>query len=71
MLHISYYNATHGNLMYARKVGRRWSSGTVASRGDVGWNNALALKRDGQPHYYDATSGNLRHAVRTLAVIDR
>jgi hypothetical protein len=34
---------------------------------------SIDIDRFGQPHisYYDATSGNLRHAVRTLAVIDR
>jgi len=61
--HISYYDATDGNLKFARFDGTVWIIQTVDSGGDVGQYSSLALDQVGCPHisYYDATNGNLKY----------
>lgn len=72
VLHVSYYNATSGNLQYAQKIsGQGWTSHTVASRGDVGESNALALGRRAtyavEPRiaYHDVTRGTISYAYHS------
>src|SRR5262245_4184485 len=49
--HITYYDATGGNLKYARRVGGSWIVETAdGSANDVGESSALALDNDGNPH---------------------
>jgi hypothetical protein len=62
--HISYYDDTYGDLMYARWTGSAWSIQTVDSAGDVGWDTSIALDSSNRPHisYYDATNRNLKYA---------
>lgn len=75
--HISYYNATSGDLMYARWTGSTWSIGVVDSAGDVGRYSSLALDSTGDAHiaYYDAGNGDLKYASGsgagwTIAIVD-
>ncbi|MGC9025187.1 MAG: PKD domain-containing protein, partial [Chloroflexia bacterium] len=64
--HIAYYNATNGDLRYARYDQVAWFTETVAAAGDVGYHASLALDAAGQPHiaYYDLTNGELRYVWR-------
>ena len=59
--HISYCDASNGDLKYARWDGSAWHIETVHSYGDVGWYSSLALDAVGYPHisYYDASNGDL------------
>ncbi len=61
--HISYYDATNGDLKYARQSGS-WQVETVDSAGDVGQYTSIALDGAGRPHisYYDATNDTLKYA---------
>ena len=72
VLHISYYDATNGNLKYAQKPsGQGWANYTVTGRGDVGESNSLALGRRGiyagDPRiaYHDVTRGTIAYAYLT------
>jgi hypothetical protein len=68
VIHISYYDASNGNLAYARGLpGPKWRHETVVHAGDVGQHNTLVLASNGQPHvvYHDATEGKMGHARRT------
>ena len=48
--HISYYNATHGALLYTHREGYRWFTSTVDSDlGQTGEHTSLALNAQGQP----------------------
>jgi hypothetical protein len=63
--HISYYDATNGDLEYAHRPGVwRWELAVVDSEGDVGQYTSLALDEGGYPHisYYDATNADLKYA---------
>ena len=62
--HISYYDATNGDLKYARWTGSAWEIEVVDSGGDVGMYNSLALDSEGNPHisYYDDTNEDLKYA---------
>ena len=62
--HISYYDATNGDLKYARWTGDNWSIETVDAYGDVGRSSSLALDSSDYPHisYYDYLNGGLKHA---------
>lgn len=68
-LHCTYYDATTGNLLYARKLANSatWTFETVdASANDVGAYNSLALDPTGAPcvAYFDDTADDLRYARR-------
>ena len=62
---ISYYDATNGDLKFARATdasGTAWATPlTLDSTGDVGLYTSLAMV-NGNPaiSYYDATNGNLK-----------
>jgi hypothetical protein len=70
--HISYYDASNGDLKYAHYVGsggdcgpsNSWHCETLDSAGDVGQYTSLSLDSNGRPciSYYDATDGDLRYA---------
>ncbi|MDQ7781008.1 MAG: hypothetical protein RDV41_15035, partial [Planctomycetota bacterium] len=62
--HISYYDATDGNLKYTYRTGAVWASSTVDINNDVGRFSSLTLNAQGYARiaYYDATNSRLRFA---------
>jgi len=68
--HISYYDATNGDLKYAYMDDSGWQIETADSAGDVGRFTSLALDALGNPHisYYDATNGNLKYTRKVDSV---
>jgi putative cell wall-binding protein/methionine-rich copper-binding protein CopC len=64
--HISYYDATDGDLMYVWQDDSGWHSETVDSEGNTGKFTSLAVDANGIPHisYYDLTNGKIKHAIR-------
>jgi len=67
--HISYYDATGGNLKYAYKDATGWHIETVDSDGDVGIFTSIALDDDDYPHisygeYIDKATSNLKYAYQ-------
>ncbi len=64
--HISYYDATNGNLLYVSKPGGGTWVVEVAdgSADDSGYDTSLALDAAGKPHisYYNATVADLYYA---------
>jgi hypothetical protein len=62
--HISYYDATSGDLKWAHWTGSAWAIVTVDSGGDVGQYTSVALDDGDNPHisYYDETNRELKHA---------
>ncbi len=63
--HVSYYDASNGDLLYARKTGGAWFVQIAdGAADDVGDWNSLALDAAGNPHvsYVNATQGSLRYA---------
>ena len=67
--HVSYYDATSGDLKYAYRNASGWHIETVDSEGDVGEWTSLALDEPGNPHisYHDATKGDLKYAYRNAS----
>ena len=66
--HISYYDATNGDLKHAWLSGTTWISGIVDSEGNVGERSSLALAPS-YPYtvvvsYYDEDGWGLRYACR-------
>src|SRR4030066_587326 len=63
-VHISYYDATNGDLRPAVNAYGTWVIETVDSSGDTGWYSSIAFDSAGKPHigYYDFTNGDLKHA---------
>ena len=63
--HISYYDATHGDLKYAVRLDGQWRVITVDAVDAVGRHSALALDPAGQPRisYTAADHGALRYAA--------
>jgi hypothetical protein len=63
---ISYYDATHGNLMYAYEDDTGWhlEDDPIDDSGDVGLHTSLAVGSDGfgRISYYDADQGDLKYA---------
>ena len=59
---IAYYNATVGDLDYARFDGKAWKRSTIDSKKIVGQSPSLAFDTTGNPvvAYYRKTSGDLR-----------
>lgn len=62
--HISYYDSTGGDLMYASWDGANWSTEFVDSGKNVGSRSSLRFDGDGNPRigYYDAGLGVLKYA---------
>jgi hypothetical protein len=74
MPHISYYDATSGNLKYAKgscmsamTISCTWNIETVDADGDVGDYNSIALDAFDNPaiSYYDRTSMDLKYAKKS------
>jgi hypothetical protein len=65
--HISYYDATNGNLKYASKNGSTWVTSTIdESTNDVGMYSSLAINTNNDiPHisYLDATDKDLKYVT--------
>jgi len=69
--HVSYYDATHGDLKYAARLGGQWRVTTVDAvdavdvDSAVGRHSSLALDPAGQPRisYTSADNGALRYAA--------
>src|SRR3989304_5002137 len=63
-VHISYYDASNGDLRHAVNAYGTWVIETVDSAGDVGWYSSMAFDSAGKPHigYFDVTNGDLKHA---------
>src|SRR3989338_7627080 len=53
--HISYYDATNGDLKYATNGSGSWVTVTVDESGDVGYDTSIALDTSGNAYisYYD------------------
>jgi hypothetical protein len=68
--HISYHDATNGDLEYAYWDGSGWQLETVDGADDVGQGNSLALDTGGQAHisYYDAANGDLKYASQVASL---
>ncbi|MDD5530477.1 MAG: T9SS type A sorting domain-containing protein [bacterium] len=62
---ISYYDATNGNLKYAKWNGTQWVIEKVDTAGDVGMCTSLRIDDSNHPHitYYDDTNKDLKYAV--------
>ncbi len=63
--HISYYDATNGDLKYAKGTGATsWQIDLVDSQGNVGQYTSIALDAGGYPHisYYDESNQDLKYA---------
>ncbi len=63
--HVSYYDATNGDLKYAAWNGSRWGVEVAHGVGDVGKWSSLALASNGDPRisYYDGTNDNVKFAA--------
>lgn len=61
---ISYYDATNGDLKYAKFNGNTWEVETIDTVGDVGSYSSLGIDFQDRGHiaYYDATNGDLKYA---------
>ena len=62
--HISYYDATEGDLRYVTRYGSWSSSRTVDSGGNVGEYSQIVLDGQENPHivYYDRTNSQIKYA---------
>jgi hypothetical protein len=66
--HISYYNATKGDLKYATGKENNWSVSSAQKTGIIGWYTSIALNpANGIPAilYYNATTGWLQYTAKT------
>lgn len=75
--HISYFDATHGNLKYARWDGSAWVIQSADTDGVVGHYTSIAVDKSNFPHisYFDSTNGHLKYAKWTgsawqVAIVD-
>jgi len=65
--HVSYYDATNGDLKYAHKAEYNfWNTEVIDSTGSVGLHTSIALDATNNPRisYYDATNGDLKYAYK-------
>lgn len=64
-IHISYYDATLGRLMYAHTSNGAWVIEVGDNVGNVGQYSSIAIDSNGSVHisYYDVTNGNLKYAT--------
>jgi hypothetical protein len=62
--HITYYDASNGDLRYAYQENGEWQFETVDSEGDVGMWSSLAIDQQGNLHvaYYDDTNETVKYA---------
>lgn len=62
--HISYYDATNGNLKYTYYDGSSWHPVVVDSDGNVGKYTSIAIDSSGHPHisYFDVDNTDLKYA---------
>jgi hypothetical protein len=69
--HISYYDATNGDLKYAEWTGSAWDIQEVDKTGDVGKYTSLTVTSTGSPHisYYDETNDDLKYAYYRILPI--
>lgn len=66
--HICFYDATYGDLMYARWTGSSWAIETVDGLNvSVGKYASIALDSSNNPaiSYYDETNGDLKYAKKS------
>lgn len=65
--HISYFDETNDDLMYAKWNTSSWIVEPVFSAGSVGWTSSIALDADEHPHiaFYDYFNGALMYAEWT------
>ena len=70
--HISYYDATNGDLKYAYKDASGWHIETVDSEGWVGRYTSIALDSNDNPHisYYDETDGDLKYTTKQPTIVN-
>ena len=63
--HISYYDATNKDLMYATNANGSWEAIALDSDGDVGRDSSIALDSDGNAYisYYDVSNSDLKYAT--------
>ncbi len=66
-LHMTYFDASSGDLKYARKSEGSWTIETADEAGVVGAHSSLVLGTSGEVNvsYYDVANGNLKWARRT------
>jgi hypothetical protein len=66
-VHISYYDATMGRLMYAFTSAGAWIPLVGDNVGNVGQYSSIAVDSNRSAHisYYDATNGNLKYATNS------
>lgn len=66
-VHISYYDATMGRLMYAFTSEGAWVIQVGDNVGNVGQYSSIAVDSNGSAHisYYDATNGHLKYATNS------
>ncbi len=77
LVHISYYDATNGDLKYAHWDGGAWIIQTVDVDGVVGQYSSIDVDANCLPQvsYFDSTNGNLKYAKWTggswqVAIVD-
>jgi hypothetical protein len=66
--HVSYYDATHGNLVYATKISAtEWVTSPLDIIGDVGMFTSLAISTDDRVYisYFDYTNTRLKIIYQT------
>jgi hypothetical protein len=67
--HVSYYDATRGDLKYAIKGGLGWGFGPIDQVGVVGKFSSISLDDTlSRIAYYDATNGDLKLALQRFEV---
>lgn len=69
-LHVSFYEPSGDNLMYAVKVagGTEWILQTVDVGGNIGQYSSILIDENDEVHiaYYDVTNGDLKYATTVL-----
>lgn len=65
--HVSYYDASTTDLIYATKQRGIWRRQTVDATGATGLHTSIAIDSRGRPHisYYNSTNGDLTYATWT------
>ena len=74
--HISYLDATNGDLKYAKWTGTKWDITTVDQKGEIGMWSSLALDSNDNPHisyyhYKNGSIGDLKYAKWTGTTWDK
>ena len=65
VVHISYYDATNGDLKYATNASGYWTTVSVDTTGIVGIYTSIAIDSNNDVHisYYDLTNKDLKYAT--------